>query len=226
MSLTTGRKKIGIVRFPGTNCDRDVYEAVQTVGLVPEWLWHLDRFETKKYAALILPGGFSFGDYLRAGALAARSPVMDSVRDAAQVGMPVMGICNGFQILCESHLLPGALVKNESLRFRDQWVDMIFQNVNTAFGNQYNKNQQISLPIAHGEGRFYAPSTELKKLWENNQIWLTYKNNPNGSLDDIAGVMNKEKNVVGLMPHPERAIQSWMGSTDGILFFKTLEAFL
>lgn len=226
MSHSVGRKKIGVLRFPGTNCDRDVYEAVQTAGLEPDWLWHLDRFDTKKYAALILPGGFSFGDYLRAGALAARSPVMDSVREAACAGMPIMGICNGFQILCETHLLPGALVKNESLRFRDQWVDMTFQNTNKAFASAYKKNDEITLPIAHGEGRFYAQSDELKKLWDDGQIWLTYKNNPNGSLNDIAGVMSKEKNVVGLMPHPERAIQPWMGSTHGTLFFKTLEAFL
>jgi phosphoribosylformylglycinamidine synthase len=226
VSHSIGRKKIGVLRFPGTNCDRDVFEAVQTAGLEPDWLWHLDRFDTKKYAALILPGGFSFGDYLRAGALAARSPVMDSVREAAQAGMPIMGICNGFQILCETHLLPGALVKNESLRFRDQWVDMTFQNTNKAFASTYKKNDEITLPIAHGEGRFYAQADDLKKLWDNGQVWLTYKNNPNGSLNDIAGVMSKEKNVVGLMPHPERAIQPWMGSTHGTLFFKTLEAFL
>jgi phosphoribosylformylglycinamidine synthase len=219
-------RSIGVLRFPGTNCDRDVYEAVQTAGLEPVWLWHLNRFDYKNYAALILPGGFSFGDYLRAGALAARSPVMDSVREAVIHGTPVLGICNGFQILCETHLLPGALVKNESLRFNDKWVDLIFQNPNKAFGGTYKKNDIVTLPIAHGEGRFYAKHDELKKLWDDGQVWLTYKNNPNGSLDDIAGVMNKEKNVVGLMPHPERAIHSWMGSTHGSLFFKTLEAFL
>lgn len=218
--------KIGVLRFPGTNCDRDVYEAVQSVGLTPEWLWHLDHFEYKNYAALVLPGGFSFGDYLRAGALAARSPVMESVREAVKFGTPVLGICNGFQILCETHLLPGTLVKNESLRFNDKWVDLVFKNPNKAFGASYKKDDVITLPIAHGEGRFYATRDELKKLWDDSQIWLTYKTNPNGSLDDIAGVMNKEKNVVGLMPHPERAIQPWMGSTHGAVFFKTLEAYL
>ncbi len=221
------RKKIGVVRFPGTNCDRDVFEAIQMVGLTPEWLWHLDHFEESKYGALILPGGFSFGDYLRAGALAARSPVMDSVRSAANKNVPVLGICNGFQILCETHLLPGALVKNESLKFNDNWVKLIIQNPNVAFGGDvYHKNDEINLPIAHGEGRFYASKDEIKKLWDNNQVWLTYKNNPNGSLDSIAGIMNKNKNVVGLMPHPERALAPWMGSEQGRLIFKSLEAFI
>lgn len=221
-SAKTSRSKVGVIRFPGTNCDRDVFEALEMVGLNPEWLWHLDRFEAKKYAALILPGGFSFGDYLRAGALASRSPVMDSVREAAQYGMPILGICNGFQILCESHLLPGALVKNASLRFQDQWVNLRLVNSHRSFGATLQPGASLALPIAHGEGRFYTPLDELKRLWDAHQIWFTYSENPNGSLQDIAGVMNKEKNVVALMPHPERAMQAWMGSEDGRIIFETL----
>lgn len=219
-------RSVGVVRFPGTNCDRDVFEAVERTGFRAEWLWHLDRFDRSNYGALIIPGGFSFGDYLRAGALAARSPVMDSVREAAKAGVPVLGICNGFQILCESHLLPGALVKNESLRFQDEWVDLEIENAHKAFGSILKKGAGLRLPIAHGEGRFYAEENELKRLWDNQQIWLTYTKNPNGSLDDIAGVMSDDKNVVALMPHPERAIEQWMGSVDGQVIFKTLEAWV
>ncbi len=213
---------VGVIRFPGTNCDRDVFEAVQMVGLKAEWLWHLDRFEPKKFSAIILPGGFSFGDYLRAGALAARSSVMDSVREAASFGVPVLGICNGFQILCESHLLPGALVKNESLRFQDEWVDLKLVTPHKSFGSKLKSEASLRLPIAHGEGRFYAKEDELKRLWDNQQIWFTYKQNPNGSLQDIAGVMSDNKNVAALMPHPERAMQSWMGSEDGRSIFDSL----
>ncbi|MEY4617632.1 MAG: Phosphoribosylformylglycinamidine synthase 1 [Pseudomonadota bacterium] len=219
-------RSVGVIRFPGTNCDRDVFEAVQMAGLKAEWLWHLDRFEAKKYRALVLPGGFSFGDYLRAGALAARSPVMDSVREAAKSGTPVLGICNGFQILCESHLLPGALVKNESLRFQDEWVDLTVVNAHKAFGSNLKSGASLKLPIAHGEGRFYASEAELKRLWDSGQVWLTYKHNPNGSLQNIAGVMSDDKNVVALMPHPERAMKAWMGSEDGQIIFKTLESIL
>lgn len=220
------RRSVGVVRFPGTNCDRDVFEAVERTGFQAEWLWHLDRFEVSKFGALVIPGGFSFGDYLRAGALAARSQVMDSVREAAKAGVPVLGICNGFQILCESHLLPGALVKNESLRFQDEWVDLNVQSPHKAFGSLLKKNESLRLPIAHGEGRFYASESELKRLWDREQVWLTYSKNPNGSLQDIAGVMSDDKNVVALMPHPERALEEWMGSVDGQLIFKTLEAWV
>ena len=207
-------KKIGVVRFPGTNCDRDVLEMVQAKEFEAQYLWHLDRFDVASFEALILPGGFSYGDYLRAGALSARSPVMDSVRDFAEKGGPVLGICNGFQVLVESGLLPGALVRNSGQRFIDDWAELELVNSHAYFGRG-GLSAKFKLPIAHGEGRFYAPSNELDAIEAAGQVWLRYTNTPNGSLRNIAGVMSKKKNVAGLMPHPERALYSWMGGTDG-----------
>jgi phosphoribosylformylglycinamidine synthase I len=206
-------KPTGVLRFPGTNCDRDVFAFAEAKNLKPQYLWHLDTFDINDFDMLILPGGFSYGDYLRSGALAAVSPVMRSVKEFAEKGGPVLGICNGFQILCEANLLPGALVKNEGRRFIDDWVELEL----IAKSNNFNpQNKSIKLPIAHGDGRFYAQGDELKKIQDQDQVWLKYKNeNPNGSLKDIAGVMNEKRNVVGLMPHPERAIHEWMGGTDG-----------
>jgi len=218
----SGSKRIGILRFLGTNCDRDVWQAIEAVGLAPEWLWYQDRFEVSRFAALILPGGFSYGDYLRCGALAAKAPVMASVREAASRGVPVLGICNGFQILCDSGLLPGALVRNEGLRFIDQWVELNLVNSCPAFAPQAVAKTPSRLPIAHGEGRFYVEAEGLKELQDQGQIWWTYADNPNGSMANIAGVMNREKNVAGLMPHPERAIFGWMGGDDGRSFFTSL----
>lgn len=207
-------KEVGVVRFPGSNCDRDVVQMVEAKGFKATYLWHLDRFDSQKFEALILPGGFSYGDYLRAGALAARSPAMQSVKEYAQKGGPVLGICNGFQILVESGLLPGALVKNKNLRFIDDWVDLEVLE-KRGFWSKGLAEGPLRLPIAHGEGRYYLDEPGLARLFDEHQVWLTYKNNPNGALRDIAGVMNKEGNVAGLMPHPERAIYDWMGSSDG-----------
>jgi phosphoribosylformylglycinamidine synthase I len=207
-------KKIGIIRFPGSNCDHDVMTMVQAKGFGGEFLWHLDQFQFKDYFAFIIPGGFSYGDYLRAGALAARSPVMKSVKEAADHGSPVLGICNGFQILAETHILPGALVKNQSLRFIDDWVEVKIENKPKLWSEKLYQ-PKARLPIAHGEGRFYAPKDELDKIENQGLVWLRYEKNPNGSMNDIAGVMNKNKNVAALMPHPERAMFDWMGSTDG-----------
>lgn len=207
-------KKVGVARFPGTNCDRDVFSFVEAKGYQAEWLWHLDQYELKDFHAVILPGGFSYGDYLRSGALAAQSPVMKSIKSFADQGGKVLGICNGFQILTEARLLPGALVKNTSLRFRDDWVDLEVVG-RYGFWSQGLKSTQVRLPIAHGDGRFYASADELKRLEDDSQVWLRYKQNPNGSLNDIAGVTNKAGNVAALMPHPERAIYDWMGGQDG-----------
>ncbi len=211
---------IGVVRFLGTNCDQDVFDAVKLAGLKPEWLWHQDQFDKSKYAALVLPGGFSYGDYLRCGALAARSPVMKSVREAAQAGTPVLGICNGFQILCEAGLLPGVLLRNNSLRFRDGWVDLNLVSAHKNFGG--GKMQRARLPVAHGEGRYFVEEDQVKKLFDDEQVWWTYEQNPNGSIENIAGVLNEKKNVAALMPHPERAVAEFMGGRDGLNFFTSL----
>jgi len=208
-------KKIAVVRFPGTNCDRDVWKAVEAAGNRPVWAWHEEKFDAGQVDGVVVPGGFSFGDYLRAGALASRSPVLESVREAAKRGVPVLGICNGFQILCEAGLLPGALLKNESLRFVDRWVTLKLKSEKSAWPS----GKEVKLPVAHGMGRFFAPPDTLKKLWDNNQVWWTYEQNPNGAVDDIAGVTNEAGNVAALMPHPERAMAEWMGSADGIPFF-------
>lgn len=207
-------KKIGVVRFPGTNCDQDVLEMCLAKNYEAKYAWHLDQFDSKEFDMLILPGGFSYGDYLRSGALSARSPVMNSVKSFADYGGPVLGICNGFQILTESRLLPGALLKNKTLRFCDDWVDVEVKNDSPFFAQQ-SKNRIFKIPIAHGDGCYYADQSTIKKMQDNEQIWLTYKKNPNGSVYDIAGVMNEKKNVAALMPHPERAIYDWMGSVDG-----------
>jgi phosphoribosylformylglycinamidine synthase len=210
--------KVGITRFLGTNCDEDIRKWVLGKNFEAEYLWYEDRFEINKYDLVIIPGGFSHGDYLRCGALAAHTPVMKSVKEFAQMGKPVLGICNGFQILCEAGLLPGALLRNDSLKFKDQIVNLTFRNTENPFTKNAKQNQKIQLPIAHGEGHFYAEADQLKKIQDNGQIWLTYDKNPNGSLFDIAGIMNEKKNVCGLMPHPERALHTWMGTTDGEFF--------
>lgn len=207
-------KSVGVLRFPGTNCDRDVFEMCEAKDYKTCYLWHLDHFSPNDFDMLVLPGGFSYGDYLRSGALSARSPVMNSVREFAKKGGPVLGICNGFQILAESGLLPGTLVRNEKMRFVDDWVNLKIENKSPFFGSEI-KEKFVKLPVAHGDGRYYANSETLDQLEQNSQIWLKYENNPNGSLRNIAGVMNKEKNVAALMPHPERAIYSWMGGVDG-----------
>ena len=210
-------KPIGIIIFPGTQCDQDTAKACHRSNIPTQFIWYRDSFDYKNFSSLILPGGFSYGDYLRAGALAARSPAVKSVIQANQKGYPILGICNGFQILCEAGLLPGALVQNTNLLFIDQWVQLKCHNSSPFFAVNI---KNFRLPIAHSEGRYIARAETIKELQDNNQIWLSYEENPNGSAHNIAGILNKNKNTAGLMPHPERALEQWMGSTDGCYFFK------
>jgi phosphoribosylformylglycinamidine synthase I len=213
-------KPVGILRFLGTNCDADVVAALDYLSVPNQYVWWADHFDPKAYSGFVLPGGFSYGDYLRAGALAARAPAMDDLRKAAELGAPVLGICNGFQILCEAELLEGALTKNESRQFQDEWVELRQVGHESFWSSQ--KKKEFKLPIAHSLGRYFAPDDVIKKLLDNDQIWLKYRKNPNGSFQDIAGITNKNKNVAALMPHPERAMQDWMGSEDGCRLFECL----
>ena len=212
-------KKCGVIRFPGTNCDRDVFSAIESAGHQAEWLWHQDQFDATSYSSIFLPGGFSYGDYLRAGALAARSPVMKSVREAAKNGTPILGICNGFQILCEAQLLPGVLTRNKTLRFNDDWVTLVNFGSNPHFAEAVKTEDRLRLPVAHADGRYHIDNDGLRDIQDNEQIWFLYENNPNGSVGNVAGVMNRERNVAALMPHPERAMFDWMGGKDGFSFF-------
>lgn len=209
--------KVGVLRFPGTNCDRDIWKSIEMKGQTPEWIWYEDSFDPKGYDAFLVPGGFSYGDYLRSGALAALSPAVQDLKEAASLGKPIFGICNGFQILCEAGLLPGALMRNENGRFIDQWVNLKVENESQ--WSPFAKGKTFKMPMAHHDGRFFINEEGLKELQSKNQIWLTYEDNPNGSVANIAGVMNSERNVVGMMPHPDRALFEWMGSTDGLQFF-------
>ena len=214
-------KPVAVLCFPGTQCDQDVVKALEGLNRFVEKIWYADHFFPGDYSAFILPGGFSYGDYLRAGALAAHSPAMQDVQTAAQAGQPVLGICNGFQILCEAGLLEGTLQINKDLRFIDEWVELKLCHSCSVFGGE-QMQKALRIPIAHREGRFYASEDQIKKLEDQEQIWWKYKNNPNGSVKDIAGIMNEKKNVAGLMPHPERAMAEWMGGTAGISFFSQL----
>ena len=212
--------KIGIVTFPGSLDDVDARRAVRLAGGDPVALWHGDH-DLQGVDAVILPGGFSYGDYLRCGAIARFAPVMSEVVAAAQGGMPVLGICNGFQILCESHLLPGALIRNDHRTFicRDQVLSV--ENADTAWTTDYTAGQHITIPLKNGEGGFVADQTTLDRLEGEGQVVFRYVGtNPNGSLRDIAGITNERGNVVGLMPHPEHAVEDLCGpGTDGLGFF-------
>ncbi|NNG65825.1 phosphoribosylformylglycinamidine synthase subunit PurQ [Caldanaerobacter subterraneus] len=208
--------KFAVIVFPGSNCDVDCYYAVKDgLGEEVEYVWHQEK-NLSKYDVIMLPGGFSYGDYLRAGAIARFSPVMEAVREEAEKGKFIIGICNGFQILTEAGLLPGALRKNEGLKFICKTVSIIVENDKTPFTTRLKKGQEILLPIAHGEGNYYVDDKTLKELKENNQIVFRYKENINGSVERIAGVINKKGNVLGMMPHPERAYDSLLGNTDGL----------
>ncbi|MCD9024595.1 phosphoribosylformylglycinamidine synthase subunit PurQ [Cohnella silvisoli] len=215
--------KFAVIVFPGSNCDIDCYKAVEdTVGQSVDYVFHTAT-DLSAYDAILIPGGFSYGDYLRCGAIAQFAPVMTEVRKAAEEGKFILGICNGFQILTEAGLLPGALIRNNSLKFRCHQVDLIVENPKTAFTNAYAQGEAIQIPIAHGEGSYYVADETLASLKANNQIVFRYAgDNPNGSVDNIAGVSNEAGNVVGLMPHPERAVAEILGSADGARMFTSV----
>ena len=225
------KPKFGIVVFPGSNCDHDAYYTVKkNLGYDAAFLWHKDK-DLQKCDAIILPGGFSYGDYLRTGSIARFSPIMDSVFNFAENGGFVLGICNGFQILLEAGLLPGCMLKNKSLQFICKDVYLSVRNRDTVFTKSIQQNKPLKIPIAHGDGNYYADSETLKSLEVNNQIVFQYSSekgestetfNPNGSVMNIAGIINKRGNVLGMMPHPERCSSDILGKTDGSLIFNSL----
>ncbi|MEY4805926.1 phosphoribosylformylglycinamidine synthase subunit PurQ [Vulcanococcus limneticus] len=206
---------IGVVVFPGSNCDRDVRWALEgCLGLTTRFLWHEER-DLSGIDAVVLPGGFSYGDYLRCGAIARFAPLLQAVRDFAANGGPVLGICNGFQVLTEMGLLPGALTRNRDLHFLCQPVDLVVSNPSSPWLQAYGLGETITLPIAHGEGRYQLDAEQLDQLEQEGQVVLRYADNPNGSMGDVAGLTNAAGNVLGLMPHPERACDPATGGIDG-----------
>ena len=216
--------KFGVVVFPGSNCDHDAWFAVShNLGQKAEMIWH-DATSLGDVDAVILPGGFAYGDYLRCGAIAKFSPVMQSVGKFAADGGLVLGICNGFQILAESGLLPGALVRNRGLKFICKPVPLRVETTNSPFTAGAEKGQRLMLPIAHGEGCYIADERTLDQLEAEDRVALRYLDNPNGSMRDIAGILNEGRNVMGLMPHPERASEPLMGSSDGLVILQSLVA--
>jgi phosphoribosylformylglycinamidine synthase subunit PurQ / glutaminase len=216
--------RFGVVRFPGSCDEIDALQAAERVGDAA-LLWHGDR-DLQSVDAVVIPGGFSYGDYLRAGAIARFSPVMDAVVEFAREGGLVLGICNGFQVLCEAHLLPGALLRNTSLRFVFRQVDLEVVRTDTPFTCACEPGERLSVPVKHTSGRFYAPPEQLARLHDQGQVVLRYApgQNPNGSVADIAGVCNEAGNVFGLMPHPEHAVDALTGSIDGLKIFRSLAA--
>ena len=214
--------RFAVIVFPGSNCDADMYHAIKDeLGAEVEYVWHaetnLDNFD-----GILIPGGFSYGDYLRSGAIARFANIMESVIKAAKEGKPVLGVCNGFQILLEAGLLPGAMKRNEQLKFICRPVDLVVENDQTMFSSEYEQGEVVSIPVAHGEGNYYCDDETFEQLKANNQIVFTYKENVNGSREMIAGITNKEGNVLGMMPHPERAVDQLLGSEDGLKLFKSI----
>ena len=222
-----------VVRFPGSNCDQDAYHVLKNVlGQEVDYVWHKET-SLGAAEAIVLPGGFSYGDYLRTGAIARFSPIMGAVKGAAAEGRVVMGICNGFQILCEAGLLPGVLIRNNNLHFRCETVSVRVENAESRFTRGLKAGQVLRIPIAHGEGNYVADEKALDALFANKQVLFTYSDaqggvsegsNPNGSARDIAGITNAAGNVLGLMPHPERASEAILGSADGLGIFESVLA--
>jgi len=223
--------KFGVVTFPGSNCDYDAYQAVRVLGEDVDFLWHKSS-ELNGCDVIILPGGFSYGDYLRSGAIARISPIMQSVAKFAESGGPVLGICNGFQILLESGLLPGALLRNKHLRFSGKFVYVKVENSENPFASFCSKGEILKIPIAHKDGNYYNFDGDIEELKKMSRIILRYcdkdgnitdDSNPNGSIFNIAGISNREGNVVGMMPHPERVVEGVLGSSDGLKIFQSIQ---
>jgi len=228
--------KFGIVVFPGTWSDRDTHHAVSGVlGQDAEYIWHGDE-KLDQFDAIVLPGGFSYGDFLRCGAIARFSPVMEAVTAFAERGGPVIGICNGFQVLCESGLLPGVLMRNDHLEFRCIWTDLRVENSSTIFTSASIEGQTLHIPMSHGEGNYQADADTIKRLEDNGQVVFRYADangnvtpdiNPNGSINNIAGIVNERGNVLGMMPHPEKACEKLIGGDDGnVIFTSIIDNFL
>jgi len=213
--------RVGIVVFPGSNCELDCKQSFERLGATTEFVWH-DDDALPDVDIVVLPGGFAHGDYLRTGALARFSPIMAAVNEHAEAGKLLIGICNGFQVLCEAQLLPGALRKNEGLKFLCKWSELRVDVTGTPFTARAEGGQVLRVPINHFEGNWYADGPTLERMRANDQIALRYVENPNGSLDDVAGITNERGNVLGLMPHPERACDSLLGSEDGALIFGSM----
>ena len=214
--------KFGVVIFPGSNCYHDCYYVIESViGKPVEFIWHQDT-SVQGFDAIVLPGGFAYGDYLRTGALARFSPVMSAVGEFAQQGGLVIGICNGFQILCEAGLLPGALLKNVGMKYVCKYLQLRTETAQTPFTNALSKGQLLHIPIGHGEGNYFADAETLKRLEDNGRVVFRYMENPNGSIHDIAGIVNGGRNVLGMMPHPDRSSEAILGSADGKLIFESM----
>ena len=220
--------KVAVVRFPGSNCDEDMRRGAERVGCDAYFVWHRDT-DLKGADVVVLPGGFSYGDYLRSGAIARFSPVMPAVQAHAAAGGAVIGVCNGFQILCEAHMLPGALMRNAQLAFTSKPVDCIVERTDTVFTWTFEKGTRVRIPVAHGEGRYVAEPETLARLEGEGLVVLRYaedgpgvEGNPNGSMNRIAGISNPAGNIVGIMPHPERVVDPALGSADGLLFLRAL----
>jgi phosphoribosylformylglycinamidine synthase len=213
--------RIGIVVFPGSNCEQDCEKVFKDMGAEPVMVWHADD-ALPDVDIVVLPGGFAHGDYLRTGALARFSPIMSAVQKHSEAGGLTIGICNGFQVLCEAGMLPGALRKNAGLKFLCKWVDLRVENARTPFTSRTSEGQTLRIPINHFEGNWYCENSVLQRLQDNDQIVLSYVDNPNGSLAGVAGIANEDFTVFGLMPHPERACESLLGSEDGALILGSM----
>ena len=215
--------KSAVVVFPGSNCDRDCKVAIErSTGATVDMVWHAETALPEGLDLIVLPGGFSYGDYLRCGAMAAQSPVMAEVKKAAERGVAVVGICNGFQVLCEAHMLPGALLRNASLKYVCKAVDLDVTNAQTRFTAGYQGRREVRMTVGNGEGNFFADAQTLDRLEGEGQVVFRYRENPNGSANDIAGIVNDRGNVLGMMPHPDRAFEDELGSSDGAILFQSV----